>query len=72
MSADVTSVIRESQTLVIAVPSAYVQQSLAGLKPSDWQNKKVVSAIKGLLPEKNILLNYFLEQECDVLCTKFF
>jgi glycerol-3-phosphate dehydrogenase (NAD(P)+) len=63
MSADVKEVVSKSDVLVIAVPSAYAAASLQGLTAADWKGKKVVSAIKGLLPEKNILLNYYLQQE---------
>lgn len=63
LSTDVREVVRNSDVLVIAIPSAYAASSLAGLTAADWKGKKVISAIKGLLPEKNILLNYYMQQE---------
>src|SRR5215510_6647837 len=66
MSQDIKEVVRTSDVLVIAVPSAFVMDSIGGLKPKDWEKKKVVSAIKGLLPEKNILLNYYLEEKFNI------
>jgi glycerol-3-phosphate dehydrogenase (NAD(P)+) len=63
MSVDLRQVVQDSDVIIIAVPSAYAEESLAPLTAADWENKKVVSAIKGLLPEKNILLNYYLEQK---------
>lgn len=72
MSTDVRTVVQNSDVLVVAVPSAYAEQSLASLKPEDWKNKKVVSAIKGLLPEKNILLNYYLQQQFGVPLEDYF
>jgi glycerol-3-phosphate dehydrogenase (NAD(P)+) len=72
MSTDVKTVVQNSDVLVIAVPSAYAEQSLSALKPDDWKNKKVVSAIKGLLPEKNILLNYYLQQEFGLSIEDYF
>jgi glycerol-3-phosphate dehydrogenase (NAD(P)+) len=63
LSTDVREVVRNSDVLVIAIPSAYAASSLAGLTAEDWKDKKVISAIKGLLPEKNILLNYFMQEE---------
>lgn len=63
LSADVREVIRQSDILVVAIPSAYVAESIRGSEADDWKGKKVVSAIKGLLPDRNILLNYFLQQE---------
>jgi glycerol-3-phosphate dehydrogenase (NAD(P)+) len=63
LSTDVREVVRNSDVLVIAIPSAYAASSLAGLTAEDWKDKKVISAIKGLLPEKNILLNYYMQEE---------
>ena len=57
MSSDIKQVVQQSDVLIVAVPSAFVEESLAGLTTEDWAGKKVVSAVKGLLPDKNILLN---------------
>ncbi|MEO7924019.1 MAG: NAD(P)H-dependent glycerol-3-phosphate dehydrogenase [Chitinophagaceae bacterium] len=72
LSTDVKEVVRRSDTVIIAVPSAYAEESLAGLQAADWKDKKVVSAIKGLLPEKNILLNYYLQQQFGVPLENYF
>ena len=50
MSGDISAVVKNSDVLVIAVPSAYVEQSLSSLDKSAFEGKKIVSAIKGLLP----------------------
>jgi glycerol-3-phosphate dehydrogenase (NAD(P)+) len=63
MSADITTVLRESNMLVIAVPSAYAEQSLSPLQPGLFAGKKIISAIKGLLPGRNVLLNEYLKQQ---------
>jgi glycerol-3-phosphate dehydrogenase (NAD(P)+) len=72
MSTDIKEVVRNSNVLVIAVPSAYAEQSLSGLSPADLNGKKIVSAIKGLLPEKNILLNYHLQEKFGVGLENYF
>jgi len=72
LSADVSEVVKNSDVLIIAVPSAYVEESLSPLKPEDWEGKKIVSAIKGLLPEKNILLNYYLQQQFNISLENYF
>lgn len=78
LSTDVKEVIRNSDTLVVAVPSAYAASSLQGLMAADWsagaggKEKKVISAIKGLLPEKNILLNEYLQQEFGLPLENYF
>lgn len=72
LSSNVKEVIQRSDALVVAVPSAYAASSLQGLSAGDWENKKVISAIKGLLPEKNILLNEYLKQEFAVPLENYF
>jgi glycerol-3-phosphate dehydrogenase (NAD(P)+) len=72
MSTDIAEVIGKSDILVIAVPSAYAEQSFEGLKPDNWKEKKVVSAIKGLLPETDVLLNYYLQQQFGVPLENYF
>jgi len=72
MSADIKEVVKQSDVLVIAIPSAYAEESLAKLDRADWKDKKIISAIKGLLPQKNILLNYYLEQQFGVSLNDYF
>ena len=72
MSTDITEVVKNSDVLVVAIPSAYAEESLAKLKPEHWKGKKVVSAIKGLLPEKNILLNYYLQKQFNFQLEDYF
>jgi glycerol-3-phosphate dehydrogenase (NAD(P)+) len=72
MSTDVREIIRQSDTIIIAVPSAYIEESLGHLAEADWDGKKVVSAVKGILPEKNILLNYYLKQKFNVPLENYF
>ncbi len=72
MTADVKEVVRQSDVVLVAVPSAYVETSLEGLAAADWQGKKIVSAIKGLLPDKNVLLNDYLGEKFDIKLDDYF
>jgi len=72
MSTSIQEVIKNSEIVIIAIPSAFVQQSLEKLTAEDWKDKKVVSAIKGLLPETNMLLNYYLKEQFDVPLENYF
>ena len=65
MSDNVQEVIAASDTLVIAVPSAYVVGTLQGLDRGIFRGKKIISAVKGILPEQNLLLNDWLGREFD-------
>lgn len=72
ISDSITHVIKHSDVLVIAVPSAHVREVLIDLPSDIFQNKKIVSAIKGMLPESNELLNDFLENNFDFELKNYF
>src|SRR5688572_29642930 len=47
---DVVQVVDSSDLLVLAVPSAYIQGVLEQLNADQLKDKKILSAIKGLVP----------------------
>ena len=72
LSQNVQDVVEGSDCLVMAVPSAYTAASLAVLDKKALQGKLVLSAIKGILPEQNLLLNDYLYQEFAFDKTDYF
>lgn len=56
-------VIENADCIVIAIPSAYAAYTLLALDKNIFEGKKIISAIKGILPEQNLLLNDFLKNE---------
>lgn len=66
LSSSIEYVIENSDVLVIAVPSAYVKDALNGLHAEVFANKKIVSAVKGILPDDNSLLNEYLQKNFKV------
>ncbi len=72
MSDDVREIAAASDVLVIAVPSAYAETVLAGIDKDMLQTKKIISAIKGLIPGKDILLNEYLQKEFDLPLQNYF
>lgn len=71
-SSDVKAVVEASDLLVLAVPSAYIQNALEPLGKEDLQNKKILSAIKGLIPGHDVLLNDFLNKEFNFPLEDYF
>ncbi|HLZ89801.1 MAG TPA: NAD(P)H-dependent glycerol-3-phosphate dehydrogenase [Puia sp.] len=65
MSDRPAEIVAAADCLVMAVPSAYTAATLAGLDRKVLHGKKVLSAIKGILPEQNLLLNEWLSREFD-------
>jgi glycerol-3-phosphate dehydrogenase (NAD(P)+) len=72
LSTDVSKVVAESDCVVIAVPSAYVVNTLEPLAGSCFADKKIVSAVKGILPDSNQLLNDYLKDQYGVQLNDYF
>ena len=62
LTTDPVEVIQHSDCIIIAIPSAYAAATLQSLGKEIFAGKKIISAIKGILPEENFLLNDFLKQ----------
>lgn len=71
-SDDITKVIAVSDVLIMAVPSIHIESSLATVKKEQLKDKKIVSAIKGVLPNRNILLHEYLAKEFEFPLNQYF
>jgi glycerol-3-phosphate dehydrogenase (NAD(P)+) len=65
-------VIKNSDCILIAVPSAYADDVLSPLPKTIFDGKKIISAIKGILPQSNLLLNDYLKQHFNVPIENYF
>ena len=69
--ADMAKCIAESDIILIGIPSAFVEEVLSALPPNALQNKFILSAIKGILPERTQLLNDYLHETFNVPNTHY-
>lgn len=53
---------KKSDIIVLAIPSAFLHDTLAELNASDFQNKVFFSAIKGIVPQHNLIIGEYLNQ----------
>lgn len=58
--------VRDSDFIILAVPAAFIGEALAGLTPEHLAGKHVISAIKGMIPEQNMLVTDWVEQTYGV------
>jgi glycerol-3-phosphate dehydrogenase (NAD(P)+) len=72
LTTNAEEVINNAEVIVIAIPSAYATAVLLSLNKNIFEGKKIVSAIKGILPEQNELLNDFLVKNFDVSIENYF
>lgn len=62
---DIDEVVKNSDTLIIAVPSPYVKNHLDNLTVS-LENKFIISAIKGIVSPENLVVTDYLTQYYNV------
>jgi glycerol-3-phosphate dehydrogenase (NAD(P)+) len=61
ISTDLKYIVSQADTLILVVPSAYVFDTLSVLRAEDFRGKNVISAIKGLVPERmNSISSYLM------------
>ncbi|WP_108822935.1 NAD(P)H-dependent glycerol-3-phosphate dehydrogenase [Dysgonomonas sp. Marseille-P4361] len=62
---DITEVVNNSDTLILAVPSPFLKSHLEKLQVS-ISDKYIVSAIKGIIPPENLLVTDYLMQQYNI------
>jgi len=72
LSSDLRSVVESSDIIILAVPSAFLETVLEYLPPATLQQKQIVSAIKGLVPSTNTLINDYLEKQFKISPKQYF
>ena len=71
-STDIKLVVAQSDIVIVAVPSIHIETTLASLDEQDLKDKSIVSAVKGVLPVHNILLNDWLAQKFNFPLSSYF
>jgi glycerol-3-phosphate dehydrogenase (NAD(P)+) len=71
-STSAEEVINNSDTVIIVVPSAFAAEALRVLPKIIFKNKKIISAVKGIIPGRNVLLNQYLKTEFGIQLKDYF
>ena len=66
VSTDLRSLIAGADLILLNVPAAFLKEALAGITPNDLVGKKIVSAIKGIVPDENQIIAEFLNQHYNI------
>ena len=64
-SSDINRIVKEYDTLVVVTPSPYLKNHLRKLK-TNIRDKFVVTAIKGIVPDENLVCSEYFHQVYDV------
>jgi glycerol-3-phosphate dehydrogenase (NAD(P)+) len=63
---ELVTCIQQSNIILIGIPSAFILDTIGALPKDTFKDKIILSAIKGILPNQNCLLNEYLEKEFEV------
>ena len=58
--------VKNGEYIILAMPSAFLVDTLKPLNKSHFEGKKIVSAIKGMVPDKNMLVTDWIENQFGV------
>lgn len=67
---DISEAIKDAEILIFAIPSAFLTDALENLN-IDISNKIVVSAIKGIVPDGNLIIGEYFNQQYNVPLESF-
>ena len=62
---DINMVVRDSDILILAIPSPYLEPTLKKIKRT-MRSKIIVSAVKGMIPDQNQIVTDFMRERFNV------
>src|SRR5690606_2926582 len=66
ISSDIHFVIKKADVIILNVPAAFLEAALKGVSSEELAGKILVSAIKGIVPEKNQIIAEYLQRQYEV------
>ena len=66
ISSNIKQIFKAADYVVLNVPAAFLKETLAEISEEDFKGKKIVSAIKGIVPDENQIIGEFIHQTYNV------
>ncbi|GGC62226.1 glycerol-3-phosphate dehydrogenase [Pedobacter quisquiliarum] len=66
ISDNISEIISAANYIILNVPAAFLKETLKDVEPEDFKGKKIVSAIKGIVPDENQIIGEFLNEKFQV------
>lgn len=66
ISSNICEIIKAANYIILNVPAAFLKETLKNVSPEDFKGKKIVSAIKGIVPDENQIIGEFLNEKYGV------
>jgi len=69
ISSDISEIIAPADYIILNVPAAFLKETLRDVTPEMLVGKKIVSAIKGIVPDENQIIGEFIHDKYNVPLT---
>lgn len=66
ISDQLQAIIAPAEYVILNVPAAFLKESLKGITPEMLAGKKIVSAIKGIVPDENQIIGEFMHEKYGI------
>lgn len=66
LSTVLKDIISNSDIVLLNVPAAFLKDALQGISPEDLKGKKIISAIKGIVPDENLIIGEFMNRQYNI------
>lgn len=71
LSTVLRDVISPCELVLLNVPAAFLKEALEGISPEDLKGKKIISAIKGIVPDENLIIAEFMNRKYNIPFSDF-
>lgn len=69
ISNNLNEIIEQADYIILNVPAAFLKDALKSVTPDLLKGKKMVSAIKGIVPDENLIIAEFMHQHYQIPLT---
>ena len=66
LSSNLKDIIAACDFILLNVPAAFLKDTLKDISPKDLKGKKIISAIKGIVPDENMIIGEFMNQHYHI------
>ncbi len=69
ISSDIKHIICQADYIILNVPAAFLKETLKDVRAEDLRGKKIISAIKGIVPDENLIIGEFMNHKYQIPLT---
>jgi glycerol-3-phosphate dehydrogenase (NAD(P)+) len=66
LSSNLKDIITACDFILLNVPAAFLKETLKDISSEDLKGKKIISAIKGIVPDENMIIGEFMNQHFHI------